>query len=188
MHGLLDVIGCRDVVDSILDKCGVMCLARLAVTSKSTRAIIDQYNRRTKRIFPVRCGGFDHEHYTFWATYKRERAAEVETLNRPSPPSTLKGGDTNNLWNSSLSPSSYGRTIQIPASRLPTRSTLTIQATDPLRPQRSTANHHNLRYPSIASGVRLFEPAPLVALDWPRSQKPNLLNLDIAHRVAMTYP
>ena len=77
MHGLLDVIGCRDVVDSILDKCGVMCLARLSLTSKSTREIIDEYNRRTKRIFPVRCGGFDHERHTFWATYKRERFEEA---------------------------------------------------------------------------------------------------------------
>ena len=49
---------------------------------------------------------------------------------------------------------------------------------------RSTANWHNLRSLSIVSGVRLFEPAPL---DWPMSQ-PNLLNLDIAHHVAMTHP
>ena len=82
MPGLLDVIGCRDVVDSILDKCGVMCLARLTLTSKSTREIIDEYNRRTKRIFPVRCGGFDHEHHTFWATYKRERFEEA--MKRPA--------------------------------------------------------------------------------------------------------
>ena len=75
-------------------------------------------------------------------------------------------------------------TIQIPAPRLPTRPTSTIQTTDPSRPQRSTVNRHNLRYPSIASGVRLFEPAPL---DWPKSQ-PNLLYLDIAHRAAVTYP
>ena len=175
-----------------------MCLARLALTSKSTREIINEYNRGTKRIFPVRCGGFDHEHHTFWATYKRERAAEVDALNqppslssqvddtsyRPSSPSTLNGGDTNNQTTHGTRRSHLQATIQIPAPRLPTRSTLTIQTTDPSRPQRSTANWHNLRFPSIASRVRLFEPAPL---DWPKSQ-PNLLYLDIAHRVAMTYP
>ena len=75
-------------------------------------------------------------------------------------------------------------TIQIPTPRPPTRPTGTIQTSDSLRPQRSTANRHNLRSPYIVSGVRLFEPAPL---DWPMSQ-PNLLNLDIAHHVAMTHP
>ena len=42
--GLLDLIGCRDIESAILDKCGVLCLMRLAATSKSTRTIINQYN------------------------------------------------------------------------------------------------------------------------------------------------
>ena len=75
-------------------------------------------------------------------------------------------------------------TIQIPTPRLPTRPSGTIQTSDSLHPQRSTVNWHNLRSLSIASGVRLLEPAPL---DWPKSQ-PNLLSLDIAHHVAMTHP
>ena len=112
--GLLDTIGCRDVMDSILNRCGVMCLARLALVCTSTRDIISEYNSRTKRIFPVRCGGFDHEHHMFWTTYKRERAAELSSLPsqaddtsyRPSSPSTINDEDTNNNWTSSLSPSS----------------------------------------------------------------------------------
>ena len=75
-------------------------------------------------------------------------------------------------------------TIQIPIPRPPTQTPTTIQTPDSPRPQRSTANRHNLRSPFIVSGVRLSEPAPL---DWPMSQ-PNLLNLDIAHHVAMTHP
>ena len=92
-----------------------MCLARLALVCTSTRDIISEYNSRTKRIFPARCGGFDHEHHMFWTTYKRERAAEPSSLSsqaddtsyRPSSPSTINDEDTNNNWTSSLSPSSY---------------------------------------------------------------------------------
>ena len=101
---LLDLIGCRDIESAILDKCGVLCLMRLVATSKSTRTIINQYNQRTKRIFPVRCGGFDHEYHTFWTTYERERAAENDTTNQPCPPPTLNGGDTNSSRSSTLSP------------------------------------------------------------------------------------
>ena len=57
-----------------------MSFARLKVTCTSLRDTIGQYNSRIKRIFPVRCGGFDHEYHTFWATYHRERAAELESL------------------------------------------------------------------------------------------------------------
>ena len=58
-------------------------------------------------------------------------------------------------------------TIQIPIPRPPTQTPTTIQTPDSPRPQRSTANRHNLRSPYIVSGVRLSEPAPL---DWPMSQ------------------
>eukprot|EP01048_Picozoa_sp_COSAG05_P024823 COSAG05_NODE_6023_length_1039_cov_63.210018_1_plen_77_part_10 len=57
-----------------------MCLARLSTACKSTRETVQLYNLRTKRIFPVRCGGFDHEYYTFWKEFDRERKA------RASPP------------------------------------------------------------------------------------------------------
>ena len=91
-----------------------MCLARLALVCTSTRDIISEYNSRTKRIFPARCGGFDHEHHMFWTTYKRERAAELSSLSsqaddtsyRPSSPSTINDEDTNINQTSSLSPSS----------------------------------------------------------------------------------
>ena len=83
--GLLEVFNCLDVVPSILDRCGVMCLARMTLTCTTARDIISEYNHRTKRIFPVRCGGFDHEHHMFWTTYKRERAAE----RAPQPRDTL---------------------------------------------------------------------------------------------------
>ena len=127
--GLLDIIGCRDVVDSILDKCGVMCLARLAVTSKSTRAIIDQYNRRTKRIFPVRCGGFDNEFHTFWATLKRELAAEADTPNQPSPlPSQV-----DDIGNSSTSSPS-------PSKRLQSRASSTLTPLKSSHSKRPTSN------------------------------------------------
>ena len=52
----------------------------MALVCTSTRDIISEYNSRTKRIFPVRCGGFDHEHHMFWTAYKRERAAELSSL------------------------------------------------------------------------------------------------------------
>ena len=113
--GLLDVLNCLDVVPAILDRCGVMCLARITLTCTTARDVISEYNSRTKRIFPVRCGGFDHEHHMFWTAYKRERAAELSSLSsqaddtnyRPSSPSTINDEDTNINQTSSLSPSSH---------------------------------------------------------------------------------
>ena len=80
-----------------------MCLARLSTACKSSRETVQLYNLRTKRIFPVRCGGFDHEYYSFWATFKREHAAEAarkgistadgngrSTLSSPSPSTRLQ--------------------------------------------------------------------------------------------------
>ena len=151
----------------------------------------------------------------FWTTYKRERAAELESLpteellemastidkreratELSSHPFPLKwmiqAIDPLHPQRSTMKIQISTRprrfhpqaTIQIPTPRLPTRPSGTIQTSDSLHPQRSTVNWHNLRSLSIASGVRLLEPAPL---DWPKSQ-PNLLSLDIAHRAAMTYP
>ena len=75
--GLLDVIGCGDIGNVILDKCGVICLAKLSTACKASRETVQQYNRHTKRIFPVRCGGHDHEFYTFWKEYDKERVARA---------------------------------------------------------------------------------------------------------------
>ena len=66
------------------DRCGVLCLASLSIACKSTRETVQLYNLRTKRIFPVRCGGFDHEYDTFWKEFDRERKARA----RKSPSST----------------------------------------------------------------------------------------------------
>ena len=76
---LLDAIGCRDFGDTVLDMCGVMCLGRLRIACKTLNETIRDYNCRTKRIFPVRCGGRDHEFYTFWVSRDRERAEELQT-------------------------------------------------------------------------------------------------------------
>ena len=54
------------------------------------------YNLRTKRIFPVRCGGFDHEYYTFWKEFDRERKARA----RKSPSSTNFISDTPSIRDS----------------------------------------------------------------------------------------
>ena len=77
--GLLEAIGCRDFGDTILDMCGVLCLGRLSIACKTLNETIRDYNCRTKRIFPVRCGGRDHEFYTFWVSRDRERAEELQT-------------------------------------------------------------------------------------------------------------
>ena len=75
--GLLDVIGCGDIGNVILDECGVIDLAKLSIACKSSKETVQQYNCRTKRIFPVRCGGHDHEYYTFWKEYDKERVARA---------------------------------------------------------------------------------------------------------------
>ena len=77
--GLLDAIGCHDFGDTVLDMCGVLCLGRLRIACKTLNETIRDYNCRTKRIFPVRCGGRDHEFYTFWVSRDRERAEELQT-------------------------------------------------------------------------------------------------------------
>ena len=116
-----------------------MCLARLALVCTSTRDIISEYNNRTKRIFPARCGGFDHEHHLFWTTYKRERAAELSSLSsqaddtsyRPSSPSTINDEDTNNNWTSSLSPSSYDTNTHTSSSSSTTDGDTNSRLTSP---------------------------------------------------------
>ena len=75
--GLLDVIGCGDIGNVILDECGVIDLAKLSIACKASKETVQQYNCRTKRIFPVRCGGRDHEYYTFWKEYDKERTARA---------------------------------------------------------------------------------------------------------------
>ena len=164
----------------------------MALVCTSTRDIISEYNSRTKRIFPVRCGGFDHEHHMFWTTYKRERAAELSSLSSQADKRMIQAIDPLHPQRSTMKiqtttgPRRFHlqATIQIPIPRPPTQTPTTIQTPDSPRPQRSTANRHNLRSPFIVSEVRLFEPAPL---DWPMSQ-PNPHNLDIAHHVAITHP
>jgi hypothetical protein len=59
-----------------LTECGVLCLGRLSTANKAICKAITAYNQRTKRIFPVKCSGFNHEYAMFWATVDRERASE----------------------------------------------------------------------------------------------------------------
>ena len=61
--GLLDVISCSDIGNTILDGCGVIDLAKLSIACKPAKEAVQLYNRRAHRIFPVRCGGFDHESF-----------------------------------------------------------------------------------------------------------------------------
>eukprot|EP01047_Picozoa_sp_COSAG01_P055999 COSAG01_NODE_6297_length_3749_cov_16.183014_4_plen_210_part_00 len=73
---LNDIISHRDIGSLIMNECGVLSLGRLQITNKAIRGTITSYNLRTKRVFPVRCGGYDHEYATFWANVDHERAAE----------------------------------------------------------------------------------------------------------------
>jgi hypothetical protein len=73
---LNDIISHRDIGSLIMNECGVLSLGRLQITNKAIRSTITSYNLCTKRVFPVRCGGYDHEHATFWANVDRERIAE----------------------------------------------------------------------------------------------------------------
>jgi hypothetical protein len=73
---LNDIISHRDIGNLIMNECGVLSLGRLQITNKAIRSTITSYNLRTKRVFPARCGGHDHEYATFWATVDRERATE----------------------------------------------------------------------------------------------------------------
>ena len=73
-----------------------MCLARLSTACKSTRETVQLYNLRTKRIFPVRCGGFDHEYHSFWATFKREHAAEAARKGTLGTDTLLRNDKPNN--------------------------------------------------------------------------------------------
>ena len=91
--GLLDVFGCDDIGNVILDKCGVICLAKLSIACKASRKAVQQYNCHSKRIFPVRCGGFDHEYYTFWKDFDKERAARA-TIQGTLDTDTLLRNDT----------------------------------------------------------------------------------------------
>eukprot|EP01048_Picozoa_sp_COSAG05_P017640 COSAG05_NODE_2444_length_3058_cov_13.939500_3_plen_162_part_00 len=63
---------------------------------KSTRETVQLYNLRTKRIFPVRCGGFDHEYHSFWATFKREHAAEAARKGTLGTDTLLRNDKPNN--------------------------------------------------------------------------------------------
>ena len=121
--GLLDVIGCRDIGDSILNECGVIDLAKLSIACKPTKEAIQLYNRRAHRIFPVRCGGFDHEYYTFWKELDRERADRatlrgtlgVDTLPRNDKPNNEASTEDGN-GRSTLSPSSLSTRLQLQKS------------------------------------------------------------------------
>ena len=73
---LQDVISHRDIGNLILNECGVLGLGRLQITNKAIKSAVTRYNLRTKRVFPVKCGGFDQEYATFWANVDRERATE----------------------------------------------------------------------------------------------------------------
>ena len=86
---LNDIISHRDIGNLIMNECGVLSLGRLQITNKAIRSTITSYNLRTKRIFPVRCGGHDHEHATFWATVDRERATERDDR-RDGPRETIR--------------------------------------------------------------------------------------------------
>ena len=98
--GLLDIIGCQGVRELILDNCGVLCLGRLRIACNTLKDTVTEYNGRTKRIFPVRCGGYDHEFYTFWVCRDRERAAEsqskLESLERRQTTTETEATDDSN--------------------------------------------------------------------------------------------
>ena len=100
-----------------------MCLARLSTACKSTRETVQLYNLRTKRIFPVRCGGFDHEYHSFWATFKREHAAEAARKGTLGTDTLLRNDKPNNEAStadgngrSTLSPSSLSTRLQLQKS------------------------------------------------------------------------
>ena len=54
------------------------------------------YNRRAHRIFPVRCGGFDHEYYTFWKEFDRERADRATIRGTLGEDTLLRNDKPNN--------------------------------------------------------------------------------------------
>jgi ribonuclease HI len=71
-----DLISHHDIGNLIMNECGVLDLGRLSITNKASTNAVTRYNLRSKRIFPINCGGFDQEYATFWATVDRERATE----------------------------------------------------------------------------------------------------------------
>ena len=94
----------------------------------------------------------------FWTTYKRERAAELKSLPTEELLEMASTIDNRERAAELSSLSSQADDTSYRPPRLPTRTPTTIQIPDSPRPQRSTANWHNLRSPFIVSGVRLFEP------------------------------
>ena len=62
----LRVLAAADLSDLILANCGVLCLGRLRIASKTTRIAIDQNDTTRLRLITRPSSGLLHEHYVFW--------------------------------------------------------------------------------------------------------------------------